>query len=140
MQLRRYMLTLVRDQGSYCALDSPSNSIGVCGLTCPLRRPGGHQSLASSASETWRREAVDILRRYKAITDDLQRHGYRVSAFELANWEQEAQHMHWRDVDELASRQSGKPLSIKFDFAEIDWDAGATREQWGLQSPSSSQF
>lgn len=86
--------------------------------------------VAFYALETWRRDAIEILRRYKTITDDLQRHGYSVSAYELADLEREAMDMRWRDVDELASKQSGEPRSIKVDFAEIDWDGGATREQW----------
>ncbi|KAH7410159.1 hypothetical protein DE146DRAFT_340865 [Phaeosphaeria sp. MPI-PUGE-AT-0046c] len=124
MELRRYMLTLVRNRGFYCRTCSPMRKIGACGPTCPMLRPGGwyqYRSIDVAASETWCRDSLDILRRYKVITDGLKRHGYGVSMSELAEWEFEADDMQWRDVDELASRHLGEPFSIGISFVDIEW-------------------
>ncbi|OAL01055.1 hypothetical protein IQ06DRAFT_347129 [Phaeosphaeriaceae sp. SRC1lsM3a] len=142
MELRRYMLTLVRDQGLHCRTCSPLRNAGACGPTCPLLRPRDsaeslYHGVPICASEIWRRNIVDVLRRYKTITDSLKRHKYNVSVLELVEWEREAQNMHWEEVEELEHRLSGKPLDIKVDFAEIDWEGGTSREQWRAHSPLS---
>lgn len=142
MELRRYMLTLVRDQGLHCRACSSLRNAGACGPTCPLLRPRDsaeslYHGVSICASETWCRDSVDVLRRYKTITDSLKRHKYNVSVLELAEWEREAQNMHWEEVGELEDRHLGRPFDIMVDFAEIDWQKAGTLEQWHAHGPLS---